>query len=128
MRLASIIPPLQEEILSALEQCGIKTDSDLLFNSGTAENIFIKLPSDSPITLREIQETISDVTTRTCAPVYRGDKLLTIETERRENLLLGEGLDSGVVELDRLVGCFGRYRVLEISGDTGSGKTVRIPT
>lgn len=124
MRLASVVPPIPEGILSALAECGIKTDSDLLFTSGTASDIFLKLPSDCPITLREIQDTIANVITQNSAPIYRGDKFLELETERREKVI-GDELNSGVPKLDELVNGFGSHRVLEISGNKGSGKTVR---
>ena len=43
MRLASVVPSLPENILSALSECGIKTDTELLFTSGSASDIFLKL-------------------------------------------------------------------------------------
>lgn len=127
MRLASIIPSIPERILSAFAESGIKTDSDLLFTSGTAADIFLKLPPECPITLREVQETIESVITSTSAPIFRGDRYLELDSERRDNLCRNE-LNSGVPLLDELVNGFGNYHVLEISGDKGSSKTVRKPT
>lgn len=120
MRLRTVLPPLPNDLLDALEDLGIKTDADLLF-SGDAVDLWRKLPDDS-ITLQEVADLMTRVAAQQAAPMMRGDVLLQDETERCEKRA-SDALYSGVQALDELVGGFGQYRVLEISGDGCSGKT-----
>lgn len=116
MRLAALVPTLPIELVESLEKCGIRTDTDILF-SGTAADIFQRLPRDT-VSLRDLTKYIALVTEHAAAPGVRADILLSRES-------LDYELTSGVPELDRLLGGFGGSRVFEISGDKGSGKSVR---
>lgn len=126
MRLSTVHPPIPSHILEALADCGINSDTDLLFTNGTPSDIFLKLPQDSPITLLEISETVDTVIAFTSAPMFRGDKFLESQNTQWEKMEeSGIGLNSGVKAVDELVGGFGTHKVIEISGDRGCGKTVR---
>ncbi|KAI0708704.1 hypothetical protein C8Q72DRAFT_273073 [Fomitopsis betulina] len=57
------------------------------------------------------------------APTY-GDKLLEQELKRQEDIF-GDDMRVGVPALDALLGGFSPPLVIEVSGDKGSGKTVR---
>jgi RAD51-like protein 3 len=115
MRLAALVPTVPLDLVESLEKCGIRTDTELLF-SGTAADIFKRLPPET-VSLHDLTKYIALVTERAAAPGIRADILLSQESHDYE-------LTSGVAELDRLLGGFGGSRVLEISGDKGSGKSV----
>jgi hypothetical protein len=111
MRL-SAITLLPTSLVSSLEQCGIRTETDLLF-SYTVVDIFQRLPPGT-VSMNDLTNYIALVTKWVAAPGVRGDELLHKSTP----------LSTGVSALDELLGGFGVSRVLEISGDKGTGKTV----
>lgn len=122
MRLHSLIPTIPANLVSALEACGIKTDTDLLFFDGSNVDILAKLPPGT-VSLREFEKYASLVAEHASAPAIRGDQeLAAVLLRQREKSL---DISCGVQELDALVGGFGNGRVFEISGEKGSGKTVR---
>ncbi|GBE88299.1 P-loop containing nucleoside triphosphate hydrolase protein [Sparassis crispa] len=121
MRLQTLVPPLPQDLVDALENVGIKTDMDLLF-SGSALQIFKILPPGS-VSPHEFSELVSHVAARISAPAIRGDALLTLEEKRFEAHFHGDGMSSGVLSLDELVGGFGGSRIIEIAGDKAAGKT-----
>lgn len=121
MRLQSFIPAIPRDLVAALEACGIRTDTDFLF-SGTPIDILQRLPS-GVISLADLKTYIALVTETASARGIRGDALYTEELQRQCDY--DTDLSCGVDELDALVGGFGNGRVFEISGDKGSGKTVR---
>jgi RAD51-like protein 3 len=108
-------------LVESLEQCGIRTDAELLF-SAPVFDIFRRLPAGT-VTLRDLTKYIDIVAEKTSAPGISAAKLLDLESKAREN---DPDLLSGVPELDELLGGFGRHRVIEISGDSQSGKTVSV--
>jgi RAD51-like protein 3 len=118
MRL-SLFPFLPENIVSSLQQIGIRTDSDLLFSASTAD-ILQKLPPGT-VTLQDLRKYTAEITDERSALGVRGDTLLALEREKQD-----KGLDfgAGVTDLDALVDGFGGSRVFEISGEKASGKTV----
>ncbi|CCM03090.1 uncharacterized protein FIBRA_05210 [Fibroporia radiculosa] len=120
MRLRALVPPLPENLLDALDACDITTDSDLIFVKNLTE-LFRKLP---PMTMgfQEFLDLVSRVIKQAAAPAIRGDQLLAKERKRREDDIYGD-LSTGVPELDVLLGGLRPPRVVEISGDKGSGKT-----
>lgn len=124
MRLQAFVPPLNESVVGALASCGIKTDADLLFTDSVA--IFRKLPPGI-VSLREFCTLVKQVEEQAAAPAFRGDQFLKLQTKTCEDNLCGEIL-CGVPQLDELLGGFNPPRVIEISGDKGSGKTVSIYT
>jgi hypothetical protein len=119
MRLAALVPTIPLDFVETLEKSGIRTDTELLF-SGTAAEIFKRLPPET-VSLHELVKYIALVTERAAAPGIRADILLSQESLDCE-------LTSGVAELDRLLGGFTGSHVFEISGDKGSGKSVRATT
>jgi len=122
MRLHSLVPTIPAHLVSALENCGIKTDTDILFFDGSNIDILAKLPSGI-VSLREFEEYTSLVAEHASAPATRGDQELeTVLLRQYENAV---DISCGVRELDALVEGFGGGRVFEISGEKGSGKTVR---
>ena len=116
-----MIPTVPSDLVAILEACGIKTDADLLF-SGTPIDILQRLPP-GVVSLADLKTYIALVAETTSARGSRGDELYTEESQRRHDY--GTIITCGVDELDALVSGFGNGRVFEISGNRGSGKTVR---
>lgn len=120
MRLQSLIPTIPSDLVATLEACGIRTDADILF-SGTPIDILQRLPP-GVISLADLKRYIALVAESASARGISGDELYTEELQRRHAHDMD--ITCGVEELDALVNGFGGGRVLEISGDRGSGKTV----
>ncbi|OCH86606.1 P-loop containing nucleoside triphosphate hydrolase protein [Obba rivulosa] len=120
MQLRTLIPSLPQALVDALDAQGIRTDADLLFSSSSTD-IFKKLPTGT-ISLREFNELVAQVTERASAPAVRGDEVFTAETKIREDII-DEDFHTGLPKLDELLGGLSPPRVVEISGDRGSGKT-----
>ena len=122
MRLHSCVPPLKDEVVQILLDAGVKTDTDLLL-AGDSISIFDKLPPGHGISLKDFNNIIEQVAELgASAPVY-GEKLLEKELIVGEKSLANDIL-VGLPELDGLLGGLGPSRVIEFSGDAGSGKTV----
>lgn len=121
MRLQSLIPTIPGDLVAVLETCGIRTDADLLI-SGTPIDILQRLPP-GVVSLADLKTYIALVAESASARGIQGDALYTEELQRRHDY--DTELTCGVGELDALVNGFGGGRVFEISGDRGSGKTVR---
>ena len=119
MRLAALVPFIPENLVTSLERCGIRTDADLLF-SAPVFDIFRSLPPGT-VTLRDLKRYVDTVAEKVSAPGISAEKLLDLEIQAQSN---DSGLQSGVPELDHLLDGFGGCRVIEISGDKQSGKTV----
>jgi len=120
MRLAALVPSIPEILVASLAQCGIRTDADLLF-SAPVFDIFRRLPPGT-VTLRDLTKYVDVVAEKLSAPGISAAILLDQELKGEAN---APDLLSGVPELDELLGGFGGRRVIEISGDKESGKTVR---
>lgn len=121
MRLSVLASGSPAGLIRRLEECGIRTDYDLLFSGSPIELYHHIQPIDLP--LHELTQFITLVSDRAAAPAMRGDALLLeAQGQSKEE----ENMDTGVVELDALLEGFGRSRVIEVSGDKGSGKTVGI--
>ena len=118
MRLATLVPQIPSDLVNTLEKCGICTVADLIFSSPI--DIYGQLPVGS-ISLFDLQQLSSHVATLASASGTLGTQLLQRQIEAHE---MAPKLSTGVTELDDLLGGFGGCRVLEISGDTQSGKTV----
>lgn len=118
MRLRTVDPPLPPHLLDALADISVTSDADLIF-AGTPMELYKRLPLGT-VSLKELEKCISDVVAYISAAGVRGDKLLT-ESERTDP----EQWGCGLWRVDQLVGGFGPGRVIEVSGDRGSGKTVR---
>jgi RAD51-like protein 3 len=120
MRLA-LFPFLPGDLVSSLQHIGIRTDSDILFSASTTD-ILQRLPPGTT-TLRDLNNYIAQLTDKCAAIGVRGDTLLALEHEKKEQEL-DLDLGSGVEDLDTLLNGFGGSRVFEISGEKASGKTV----
>ncbi|KAG2157975.1 P-loop containing nucleoside triphosphate hydrolase protein [Suillus bovinus] len=119
MRLASVIPLIPAELVTALDQsCGIRTDTDLLF-FGSSLDIIKKLPLGT-VTLSDLEKFTESIAEQASVPGHRGDEILAATGRISEK---HPRVSCGVKELDELVGGFGDSRVFEISGAKGSGKT-----
>lgn len=123
MRLQHFSPPIPNELVQALQEIGIRTDTDLLLSEDPTK-IFTRLPRDLGISLLDFRRAVAKVAElASAAPTY-GDKLLEQELKRQEDIF-GDDMRVGVPALDALLGGFSPPRVIEVSGDKGSGKTVR---
>ncbi|TEB25150.1 P-loop containing nucleoside triphosphate hydrolase protein [Coprinellus micaceus] len=109
MRLSSFIPTISAETVSHLEEYGIRTDSDLLFTP--LFELYRRLPRNT-LGLQDLAGLCTTVTGLSAAEAILGGDLL--ETE-----LLGVG--DG--RIDELLRGLGGKRVIEISGDRGTGKS-----
>lgn len=121
MRLQLLVPPLPQTLVDALTSLNIRTDAELLF-SGRPADIFRKLPPGT-VDYQEFIDLVSQVTERAAAPAIRGDQLWDEVKRRREDNEFCL-LSTGVPELDTLLDGMHPPRVIEVSGDRGSGKTV----
>ncbi|KAI0366187.1 P-loop containing nucleoside triphosphate hydrolase protein [Pilatotrama ljubarskyi] len=121
MRLQNFSPPLKLETVQALQEVGVKTDTDLLLTKDPTD-IFTRLPAELGISLLDFRSTISKVAELASATPIHGEKLLEQENKRREDIFADDML-LGVPEVDALLGGFSPPRVVEVSGDQGSGKT-----
>ncbi|KAH9912282.1 uncharacterized protein B0H18DRAFT_1217175 [Fomitopsis serialis] len=122
MRLQTLVPSPPQTLLDALAQVGIRTDTDLLF-SATPVDIFRKLPSGT-LSLHDFHSFVAQVTRQAAAPAVCGDVLFEQGKRREESDLYSEPT-TGVRQLDQLLGGLAPPRVIEVSGDRGSGNPLR---
>lgn len=114
MRL-STIPELPKHLVTALERCGIRTETDLLF-SRTPLEVFSELPKGT-ISLNNLIQHIEAVAEVASVPGTTAiDSLLQAEQEM--------GVKIGVPIFDELIGESNQHGVIEISGARNSGKSV----
>ncbi|KAG5716852.1 DNA repair protein RAD51 like protein [Termitomyces sp. T112] len=118
MRLTALIPALSPELVSSLDKCGVRTDSDLLFRP--VVEVYLQLSSEDGISLLDLERAVELTAELASAPGIAGDELLAQETQAQEQ---APTLFSGVGGLDNLLCGFGGCRVIEITGDKQSGKT-----
>lgn len=118
MRLATLIPHVPSDIVVYLDECGIRTDTDLLFSP--IIEVYRQLPIGS-ISLLDLERLVARVAELGSAPGISALDMLENETKRRVKYA---SLTTGATELDNLLRSFGDCRVIEISGDRQSGKTV----
>lgn len=120
MRLSNLIPSIPADLVACLGAIDIRTETDLLFSAPTFD-IFRRLPRGT-VSLQELID-YTDIVAELCAaPAISGYDLLALENESQRNAM---ELTSGNQELDDfLVGLSGG-RVIEISGDRGTGKSAR---
>ncbi|KAF7355043.1 p-loop containing nucleoside triphosphate hydrolase protein [Mycena sanguinolenta] len=115
MRLAACVPTIPEHVVSSLETCAnIKSVADLLFSGSTFE-IFRRLPAGTT-TLQELARYTALVANLASVP---GNSAAELLKELNDDHLL-----SGVPELDEILhGLTTPGRLIEVSGNKGSGKT-----
>ena len=116
-----LFPFIPAELVSALEQASIKTDSDLMFATSTAD--ILRKIAPGIVTLAELNHIKEQVIAMTSANGVRGDILLELELSRREEQ---PDFMSGIHDLDALLDGFGDSRIFEVSGEKASGKTVSL--
>jgi RAD51-like protein 3 len=120
--LSNFTPPLPENFVANLSVLNIRTAPDLIFVPPA--ELFKKLPTNT-ITFAELTHHIAHVRNTFAGPALTGDRLIG-ELEVRARLA---SVRSGLPALDGLVGnSFGGSsggRIIEISGASASGKTVR---
>ncbi|KAF7794511.1 hypothetical protein EIP86_005645 [Pleurotus ostreatoroseus] len=120
MRLRTISPSLPDELLEALEACDIKTDVELLF-SMTPMEIYRKI-SPTSIPLADLIAEVDRVAATAAAPAICTEDILERETTRHD--APSTEYSSGIPELDGLVAGFADPKLIEVSGDKGSCKTL----
>jgi RAD51-like protein 3 len=117
MRLSNLIPSIPVDLVTYLGAIDIRTETDLLFSTPTFD-IFRRLPRGT-ISLQQLIDYTEIVAELCAAPAISGYDLLSLSPSNAVELI------SGNQELDDfLVGLSGG-RVIEISGDRGTGKSVR---
>ncbi|KAJ7507452.1 hypothetical protein B0H11DRAFT_1967133 [Mycena galericulata] len=117
MRLAACVPHIPAQLVSSLEKCGIRTEADLLF-SGSIRDIFRRLPAGTT-TLSELAEVTALVAKLTSVAGHSAAELMEASGSNEDYFL------SGLPRLDKLLqGLSTTCRLIEVSGDKGSGKTV----
>jgi len=123
--LSNFTPPLPESLVTNLSALNIRTAPDFIFLPPA--ELQRKLPAGS-ITFPELTRHIAHVKNAFAGPALTGGQLVE-ESEARARL---PSVFSGLPALDGLVGnSFGGAsggRVVEISGASVSGKTVRTTT
>lgn len=122
MRIQAVVPPPPQSLSSALTQIGVRTDSDLLFSAPPVD-IFLKLPPDT-ISLHDFNDFVMRVAQQAAAPAITADMLFEQEKTKDGADLFAEPT-IGVKCLDELLGGLAPPRIIEVSGDRGSGKSVR---
>ncbi|KAI0741913.1 P-loop containing nucleoside triphosphate hydrolase protein [Daedaleopsis nitida] len=122
-RLQQFSPPLPPDLVQDLQELGIKTDTDLLLTHDPLA-VFSKLPPGHGISLKQFREILTQVTGIAAAAPTDGNKLLERETKRQEDIFADHSdLLLGVPDVDALLGGFSPPMLVELSGDTRSGKT-----
>jgi len=122
MRLANLTPAASTELVAHLNSIGIRTEIDLLF-SATPWEILRRLPAGST-SLEDLDTFITLVTELCAAQGTSALKLLDLEADAR---VKDKELCSGDEQVDRLLRGLGGRKVIHISGERGSGKSVGTP-
>jgi len=128
VRLAALDPPFSDALLKLLADVGIRTAPDLIFTPPAA--ILSGLPRGST-SLADLTDAVARVTAQVAAEGASGEQLYAAsraaETEEGGAHMR---VASGVRDLDVLLGgSFGGAacpRVIEVAGESGGGKTVRV--
>ncbi|KAF9000671.1 P-loop containing nucleoside triphosphate hydrolase protein [Cyathus striatus] len=116
MRLTRFRSDISPELLTAFEHLGIKTVARLLFLP--SYDLFRRLPPNLT-TLQELEACLSSIAEHSSAAHLRGRDLILNDTCSNS-----PALSDGAHVLDDLLNGFGHSRVIEITGDEGTGKTV----
>lgn len=119
MRLSNLVPSLPASLVASLEANGIRTEVDLLFSAPTIDT-FRRLPAGT-VTLQELIDYTALAAELCAAPgVSAYEAFMKEEAASATDV----ELQSGNLELDALLQGLGRRKVIEVSGDRGSGKSV----
>lgn len=120
MRLANLVPSISAELVASLDAIGIRTESDLLFSAKPWE-ILKRLPPNT-VSLSDLETAIDIVAELSAAPGVSCFDLFALEAARRGRDT--QPLVSGNDNVDRILSGLGRRKLIQISGDKGSGKSV----
>lgn len=120
MRLSNLIPSIPANLVTCLDAINIHTETDLLFSASTFD-IFRRLPGGT-ISLQELIYYTDLVAELCAAPAISGYDLLSLANESQR---VAVELTSGHQELDDFLLGLSGGRVIEISGDRGTGKSAR---
>jgi RAD51-like protein 3 len=121
MRLANLVPSISAELVTALDTLGIRTESDLLF-SATPREILNRLPPET-VSLEDLETAIDAVAELSAASGVSCFNLLTLEAGPRGSDAPAPFV-SGNEDIDRILSGLGRHKIIQLSGDKGSGKSV----
>lgn len=119
MRLANLVPSISADLVTALDSIGIRTESDLLF-SATPREILKRLPSET-VSLEDLEGAIDTVAELSAAPGVSSFELFCLEAQARD---AQPPLVSGKEDIDCMLSGLGRHKIIQLSGDKGSGKSV----
>jgi RAD51-like protein 3 len=119
MRLASLVPSIPADLVTALNTIGIRTESDLLF-SATPREILNRLPPETA-SLEDLEGAIATVAELAAASGVSCFDLLALEPRAIDSQA---PLITGNEDIDRMLSGLGRHTVIQLSGDKGSGKSV----
>jgi RAD51-like protein 3 len=121
MRLANLVPSISTELVAGLNTIKIRTENDLLF-SATPQEIFNRLPPGTVVSLEDLEAAIDTVAELSAASGVSCFNLLALEDRATDAHV---PLVSGNEDIDRILSGLGRYKkIVQISGDKGSGKSV----
>jgi len=120
MRLANLVPSISAELVAALNTLGIRTESDLLF-SATPREILNRLPPET-VSLEDLEAAIDTVAELSAAVGVSCFNLALEAGPIRSDS--PAPLVSGNEYIDRLLSGLGRHKIIQLSGDKGSGKSV----
>ncbi|KAF6757171.1 P-loop containing nucleoside triphosphate hydrolase protein, partial [Ephemerocybe angulata] len=112
-------PDVSADVVKQLEACGVRTDSELLFEP--LFELYQRLPLNS-ITLQELSRVYTVVTELSAAEPILASDLLKYEEEKHP-LEQDAELRVGDEQIDELLRGLGGARLVEISGDRKMGKS-----
>jgi len=121
MRLANLVPSISAELVTALNTLEIRTENDLLF-SATPYELLNRLPPET-VSLEDLEAAIVTVAELSAASGDSCFDLLTLEAGPSGSDA-PTPLVSGNENIDRILSGLGRHKIIQLSGDKGSGKSV----
>ncbi|KAH9944979.1 P-loop containing nucleoside triphosphate hydrolase protein [Epithele typhae] len=127
MRLQQLSPPLDPAFVALLAEINVRTDTDLLLGADSTQ-LFARLPDGHGLSLRAFRDHVQHATTLAAAQPEFGDAVFAREQALKADAQFAEDpeVGTGIPALDELLGGgFAPPVVVEVSGDTGSGKTAR---
>jgi RAD51-like protein 3 len=119
MRLANLVPSIPADLVTTLDALGIRTESDLLL-SATLQEILRRMPPDT-LSLQDLEAAIETVAELSAAP---GESCFNLLAQEAREPGKYAPLISGNEDIDRILSGLGRHKLVQISGDKGSGKSV----
>ena len=121
MRLANLVPSISAELVTAFNTLEIRTETDLLF-SATPHELLNRLPPET-VSLEDLEAAINTVAELSAASGVSCFNLSTLEAGPSGSDAPAP-LVSGNECIDRILSGLGRHKIIQLSGDKGSGKSV----